>query len=31
MVILVPTDISLGRLEEFVGKMTKEYFNRAYM
>lgn len=31
LIILVPTDLPLGKVEDYVSKMTRDYFSRAFM
>lgn len=31
LILLIPTEVPLGRLEDFVNKMTKEYFSKAFL
>ena len=31
LILLIPMEMGLGRLEDYVGKMTREYFSKAFL
>ena len=31
LILLIPMELGLGKLEDFVGKMTREYFSKAFL